>query len=464
MSEALARRADALQVDVPRAVWRRSKRPARGTFFRFTFALTFVLLGVGIPWPEAKLALVALGVAAFVALPALIDARLERIEREELLGADRAKASALLRGLEQRRLVALFAPHAWVSLQKGRLHLRLGDGRGAARAFAEAARLSGDPEQPALMSAQAHALTISGDRRDARALLGKLENEGTLGPHDHLNLGINLIEGGRAKQALEHLETAASVLVEHPRVAAARSLALAKADRLEEALEAYTQAEGLDGLEDDALAPDLLKRARKALRSTDAGKAKTTRVGEGEAAAPTRAKKKKGKRHKKDKRKERRERRKAGKGKPERVETKTAPAKKATSEKPPAPERPAVPEKKAMPEKPAAREKRAAPVQNVTPEKKTEPDKKPMPENRGAPRVSLEGDKPVFRPPAVPPPPVLQGPPKRAGAPVPPSLGGAQKIGGRPPPSSKPAPDDGWGDLFGEEDDGSTTPSGTGTK
>jgi hypothetical protein len=87
-------------------------------------------------------------------------------------------------------LVALFAPHAWISWQKGRLHLVVQDGRAAAVAFAEAARQLGDVKLPALLAAQAHAYVLSGDRKQARELLVDLEERDELRAWDRLNLGI----------------------------------------------------------------------------------------------------------------------------------------------------------------------------------------------------------------------------------------------------------------------------------
>ena len=273
--------------------------------------MTFVLLGVGMPTLHLKVALMALGLIAFAMLPVFTDSRLVRIENE-VQWADRTQAAKLLETLEQRRLVALFAPFAWVQLQRGRLHLRLGDGRAAARSFAEAARLCGQPELPALLSGQAHGLTLSGDRKEAQAILRAIEKRGALSPYDRLNLGINLIEEGRAKQALEHLEQAAEVLDQHPRALSAFALALAKSDRANEASEVFARAEAIEDLGDDALAPDLLKRARKALRSAETGKGAKRAESTGAAQAKPKKSSEK-KRSKKDRRKERRERRKGGK-------------------------------------------------------------------------------------------------------------------------------------------------------
>jgi hypothetical protein len=483
VSEALAQRADTLRVDVPRDVWRRGKRPIRGLFFRATLAFTFALAGlIAMPTLQLQIALIAVGVIVFALLPMLTDSQLSSIENE-VQWADRAQAKKLLDTLEQRRLVALFAPFAWVQLQKGRLHLRLGDGRGAARAFAEAARLCGQLEQPALLGAQAHGLTLSGDRKEAHALLKTLEKRNALTPYDRLHLGITLIEEGRPKQAAEHLEQAAEVLDRHPRALAALALVLAKTERLEEAAEVFDRAEAIEELDADALAPDLLKRARKALRGVEVGKGTRRTADAAPDPSTAKAKPKKGneKRRKKDKRKERRERRK-GRGKDanadehevletrsptpkepsdetseqaereeierekierEKIERETAEREQAEREKA---EREKAEREKAEREK-AEREKaeREKAEREKAEREKAERDAAPKP-----PPVLFEGDKPVFRPPSIPPPPVLQSKPSRSAA-SPPKIT-------VPTPTSKPAPaptpaatDDDWGDVFGDD-------------
>jgi tetratricopeptide (TPR) repeat protein len=473
MSEALAQRADTLRVDVPREVWRRGKRPGRGMFIRAMSASTLALTGLAMPTLQMQVALLAIAAIVFAMLPVLTDSRLASIENE-VQWADRSQATKLLETLEQRRLVALFAPFAWVQLQKGRLHLRLGDGRGAARAFAEAARLCGQPEQPALLGAQAHGLTLSGDRKEAHALLRTLEQRDALTPYDRLNLGIVLIEEGRAKQAAEHLEGAAEVLDQHPRALAAFALALAKAERVDEAAEVFERAEAIEDLDEDALAPDLLKRARKALRGAEP---KSPRRSAEAAPAKTKAKKGTEKRRKKDRRKERRERRKGKADKDEALETRGSEPEPEPRKQREATEREKVEREKAEAAEKAEREKaekverekaerekvereKAEKAEKVEREKaerekvereKAEREKaeREKAEREKAPAVLFEGDKPVFRPPTIPPPPTLKGKPGPVAAPKI-SVPAAPSKPAAPTP--KPAADTGWDDVFGDDD------------
>jgi tetratricopeptide (TPR) repeat protein len=449
VSEALVQRADRIRIDLPREVWSRGKRPGRGVLFRFSLGLTFVLVGLAIPGLPATAAGTALGIAAFALFSSFIDTRLEKISHE-LDRVDRAQAQRSLTMLEQRRLVALFAPFAWVNLQKGRLHLMLGDGRAAARAFAEAARQVGDTEQPALVGAQAHGLTLSGDRRDARALLLQLDKKNALTPRDRVNLGIALVEDGRAKQAVEHLREAVEVLDDDARAWAALALALGKAGQDDEGVEALERADEIEDAEDDALAPELLKRARKALRpaleADKKGERKTTQRADDEAAEGRQRKGKKGKRaRKKDKRKQRREKRKAAR------EEAPPSAEEADSDGTPTEEPAAKPSEAAKRPEPAAEAaKRPEPVAEaaVAPEPTATEPEKPKP-----PPVVFDGDKPIFRPPpAVLPPPAIGGAGKGVRAPsvAPPKIGGAPKVSA-PKPTPPPAADD-WGGVFGADD------------
>lgn len=265
MGEAIAGNSDLNIISLPKSVWSKTSRPARGMLFRFTLGLTFVLLGFALPYLAAKIILLALGVAAFVFTPSVVDSRLDSL-LADLRAAPKSAANDLLGKLDERKLVALFAPCAWVSLAKGELHLKLGDGRAASSAFAECARQCGDLKSPLLVGAQGHALTLSGDRKDARALLADLESREELAALDRLNLAIAYVEDpGKLKAALRHAKLASETLGDHPRVAAALALAAAKAGETADATK-YVEALGDDDVDADALAPELLKRARKALR------------------------------------------------------------------------------------------------------------------------------------------------------------------------------------------------------
>jgi tetratricopeptide (TPR) repeat protein len=265
------------RIELPRSIWSRSGRPGRGTVLRWGIATTIVLAGL-FAGDLLAAALAALaGVGAFVAIPVLADFHLRALETRMAAGG-RREATRWLRTLEDKRLVRLLAPHAWVALQRGRLHLALADGRAAAKAFADCARLCRETEIPALLSARAHALVASGEHREARTLLQSLAEREQLRARDRLDHGIVLLQDrGRLQQAVAELEQAREDLGDHPRLLAALALALQRLQSSDRALEVFERAqEALEG-RDDAVAEDLLKRARKALRSQLRVKAKRDR-------------------------------------------------------------------------------------------------------------------------------------------------------------------------------------------
>lgn len=256
-----------MEVELPQSVWSRSGRPLQGRLSRIMFATTFVLLGLGLAtvWPLVASVLVAIGVLGFLLWPMITDFFLARRE-PAILAATKATAPRLLEDLDKSVLVTAFAPDAWVTLQRGRLHLAKGDGRAAAQAFADTARILRDPSRPALRSAQAHALMLADDRVAAREHLLELEKADALSLRDRLDLGVVLLgEPARAEHARAHLQAAHDGLHGHPQASAALALALARADEHERALELVTEAEA-EARDDDALAQDLIKRAHKALR------------------------------------------------------------------------------------------------------------------------------------------------------------------------------------------------------
>lgn len=258
-------RADLLDVEIPKSVWSRSGRPLQGRLSRIMFATTFVLAGLAMPWPMVTYVLVVIGVSGFVLVPVVTDLLVARRE-PAIRAATKDTAQRMLDELDKSVLVSAFAPDAWVTLQRGRLHLAKGDGRAAAQAFADTARIVSDPSMPALRSAQARASMLAGDRVAAREQLAALEEAGALSARDRLDLGVVMLgETARAEQARAHLEAAHEALNGHPQAAAALAVALARADEHERALELAEKAEaGADA--DDALAQELIKRARKALR------------------------------------------------------------------------------------------------------------------------------------------------------------------------------------------------------
>jgi hypothetical protein len=445
MGAAIAR-TDESAVDLPREVWSKGKRPVRGVMVRLSFALTLLLVGLLTPMLPVRIALIVLGVGSFFAVPPLVDAYLERLGAK-LGAASKSEATKLLEGLEARRWVALFAPHAWVSLQKGRLHMILRDGRAAAINFAEAARQLGNVEQPALLAAQAQGYVLSGDRKLARELLVKLEERDQLRPRDRVHLGIVYVEEpGKTRRALEHLQEAQEVLGDDPQVQAALALAHARAGEPEDAARWADAAESNEALDDDVR--DLLKRARKDLRGLTEKKGKPGKKKKASEAErePAEAPRKETKRSKKDRRKERREKRGKKKAAPARAE---GPGRDAEAEQREAEKRAA--ERREAEKRAAEAEKRAAEAEKRAAEEREAEEsaaEKRAAEERAAeqreaqkraaekpvpPPVRFEGPegKPVFRAPVVPPPPVVKAPEKAA------------------PPSAPTS--DGWDDLLGDD-------------
>jgi hypothetical protein len=300
-----------IEIDLPREVWSKSRRPVRGAVMRATVAAAFALAGLGMPGTAAMLGMVVLGIAVFLAVPVIVDGRLQRIGAATR-GLGKAAATDALRDLERPWMVAMFAPIAWIELQRGRLLLQQGDGRGAARALAECGRMCGATKHPALLGAQARAYALSGDRKEARALLVELDGAGKLDGRGHLDLAIVLLgDTGRIGRAQAHLDEAARELGDHPQVAAARALALVREDRPEPAAELLDVAER-DAREDDPIAQELIKRARKLLRPAlpAAKKAERADRGSPRPTAQERPEPRKAGGRKKDKRKERRQKRK----------------------------------------------------------------------------------------------------------------------------------------------------------
>ena len=310
---ALARGNDAALVELPKDVWSKGARPMQGRLLRWTLAGVIISFGFVFANLPIRLGGVALGFAVFFGLFPIVDGRLEALAHE-LGKASKAEASKLISGLEQRWIVSRFAPHVWVSAQKGRLNLIKGDARAAAAVFGEAARQSGDPNQPHLVGARAHALALGGDPKGARQLLVGMEQRKQLRQLDEFNLGIAYVEEpGKTARAVELLESARKALGPSPRTDCALALAFARDGNARDAASLLDALEE-SAFEEDDVAKDLHKRARRSLRQSEAkakgGKAKVAAVEE-----PTGEKSPKTSRGKRDRRKERREKRKAKGGK-----------------------------------------------------------------------------------------------------------------------------------------------------
>jgi hypothetical protein len=254
-------------VVVPQHLWLRSARPAQGKIVQWALPGTLVLAGLLVPGTTTRVSLVLAGIGLFLLLPAMVLGRLEQLG-QQVAAADRKRAAELLKELPERPVVRLFAPLGWQTLQQGLLHLKLGDGNAAAAAFAETARLCLQPEAVMLVSAQAHALVLAGERAKARELLEKLQIAKLIGPRDQLDLGIVLlIETKKFKPALGHIEAERKAFGDHPRVLAAQALAMQRLERIDEASELLEQAQiAIKDEQPDAVIDDLIKRARKGLQ------------------------------------------------------------------------------------------------------------------------------------------------------------------------------------------------------
>ncbi|MCA9692027.1 MAG: hypothetical protein KC636_20665, partial [Myxococcales bacterium] len=260
---------------VPSHLWMRSPWPPFARLMRVALPIGFALAGLMATGTAVRLTLVGLGLVLFVAIPTLIQEGFDRFSRR-LAAIDREQAHILLKTLRTRPLVRLFAPHGWVALQLGHLHLRREEGIEAARAYAEAAQLCRQPDAVMLVSAQAHALVVAGDRKNARKLLNKLASAKLLGPRDQLDFAIIMLTTSQKKgrQALAYLEAAQKTAIgDHPRMLAALALAnlqISRADkdaqvRIDLASEQLERAH-VEPDEPDAIVEDLVRRGRMALR------------------------------------------------------------------------------------------------------------------------------------------------------------------------------------------------------
>lgn len=281
VSKPAVSRSDLLEVHVPKSVWSRSSRPLQGRLTRALFGSMMLLIGLAMPWPVVSYALMATGVLGFFLIPVVTDLVIERRE-PRIMAADEDEAPAQLEALEKSVLISAFAPDAWVTLQRGRLFLAMGDGRAAAQSFADTARVLRDPTMTAMRSAQARALMLAGDRSGAREHLDALEEAGALTHRDWLDLGVAMLdESARADRAREYLEGAYEGLDGHPQACAALAISLARTGRgstVERALELLARAEA-EAEPGDQMAQGLIKRARKALRPAREARKKRKRKG-----------------------------------------------------------------------------------------------------------------------------------------------------------------------------------------
>jgi tetratricopeptide (TPR) repeat protein len=407
---------------IPDALWRESGRPATSWLVRGWIALMLIAVG----WLLASFvapvgvygwAVAALGVVAFFAIPAIVDAIVLQRFAARVDAVERTRAHKLLDELRGNTTLKLLAPHGWMRIQEAKLHLAVDEHRAAAKAFAEAERVckhAGDKAE--LISAQVHALALAGDRKEARELLGKLAKLDRLSDLDHFNFGIVLLsEPGHGKEAVAHLEQASESFAEHPRLLAAMVLARQRCDQIEKATALLEQAEAAVEASGDVLAQDLLKRAKKALRPLLKTKVKRERkAGASEPAKPAgaaspagpassaklaaKSEKPKGKKGRKQARRDARKQARAAerRGEPD-VET---PVEAAAIEKPAVVETPVAVEKPAVVETPIVEEKPVV-VETPVPVEKPAVVDKPIVEDKPAEKpIEQPVEKPVEDKPA----------------------------------------------------------------
>ncbi|MCA9576330.1 MAG: hypothetical protein KC668_12880, partial [Myxococcales bacterium] len=187
-----------------------------------------------------------------------------------MLAADQGRAGELLASLPTQALVRHFAPHAWLPLQQGRLHLLRGDGAQADKELAEVARLTSDAQRPELLAIRAQAQVLAGEHTKAHQFLSALKGKSELRPHDQLALGIALLHTrNKPEEASEHIEAAREVLGGHPRVLAGLAYARARAGDAVAASELLERAQEVldDETHHDEVVADLVRRTEKALRA-----------------------------------------------------------------------------------------------------------------------------------------------------------------------------------------------------
>lgn len=256
-------------VSVPSHLWTRSGRPTQGRIVQVVLPAALIVAGLLVSGTALRVVLVLAGLGLFFLLPAILLARLERIGRDVQAASPRA-AAELLQRLPGKPVVQFFAPTAWRTLHVGILQLKIGDGKAAAANFAETARLIRQPDAVMLVSAQAHALVVAGERAEARELLQRLAKENMLVSRDQLDLGIVLLVESQKKnkQALAYIESARKTIGDHPRVLAALAFALQKTERIDEASELLEQVQIIQqGADVDPVVEDLVMRARKGLQT-----------------------------------------------------------------------------------------------------------------------------------------------------------------------------------------------------
>ncbi len=253
---------------VESSCWTRGPRPLKGRLLSFNIAAFSLLL--------AWIARGQIGVAVGFALAGIagwflsrtIGMRpLHRLDGEVRQTTSAAGARTLLATLRERKSVEWFAPANFTPLMEGRLQLRIGDFRAAAAAYARAGQASVAPTAARSMhAAQAHALVMAGDHKEALAQLSDLGDLEDFDPQVRLDLAIaKLSIPGSMKGVVEELEALEGGLAAHPRALAAKSVALHREGDTDGAIACFERLAAHDS-KGDPVVHALVKRARKSLR------------------------------------------------------------------------------------------------------------------------------------------------------------------------------------------------------
>lgn len=248
-------------------VWQRSALPLSGRLIRYGAAATGALIG-GIVGGVAGIVMFVVAAAPVLVVPVIVAAKLRSITAE-LVGGD-GRAIARLHTLRELPWLRHFAPNAWAPAQEARLQLALGNGKAAARAFADVERLTAERDDESLTLARAHAHLLVAERKEALALLEPLAERGRLSDRGKFVLAVAYLgDGSRAKLALPILEELADRIGDDPAHRVALLLARARfADprlRTEDVATRVGELD-LDAIAEDAVLADIVKRLRKLVR------------------------------------------------------------------------------------------------------------------------------------------------------------------------------------------------------
>ena len=271
-------------------VWQRSATPLTGRMIRVGTAVLGLGVGLAVAGPSGVV-LAGLAMVPLLAAP-FLTARWLRARQSQISARVDGRTIARLNEMRGHWVVRYFAPHAWAPLFEARVQLQLGNGRAAARAFADTQRLSALGTSEALVLGRAEGHLIAGEKKEAVELLDTYAQGTQLSANAHLLLGVAYLgDSGRAKMALAPLTSAQSTLGDDPRCRAALVLAQDRHGKSEDV------ARGLAEIKDlldaapgqDTVLADLLKRVRKLARSREraSGKRRSAKPVATTAAKPS---------------------------------------------------------------------------------------------------------------------------------------------------------------------------------